>query len=61
MHVFVQSVFHGVFFITISYFLGEMRVVPIISKMINSSERIFKKCKGLCSLDKNANLKPKPR
>lgn len=61
MHVFVQSVFHGFFFITISNFLGEMRVVPIVSKMINSSERIFKKCKGLCSLDKNANLKPKPR
>lgn len=59
MHVFVQLVFHGFFFITISYFLGEMRVVPVISKMINSSERIFKK--GFCGLDKNANLKPKPR
>lgn len=38
-----------------------MRVVPVISKMKNSSERIFKKCKGFCGLDKNANLKPKPR
>lgn len=35
----------GFFFITISYFLGEMRVVPIISKMINSSEGFSKNVK----------------
>lgn len=47
----------GFFFIIILYFLGEMRVVFIIFKMINLSERIFKKCKGFCGLDKNVNLK----
>lgn len=56
MRVFVRLVFHG-FLKTISYFLqGEMRTVPVISKMKNSSKKIFKNVKDFAMWKKTSNL-----